>query len=82
MLEGWGYGEDLAEGEDEYRVVITHGGSATFVIARWIGMEVGSVGWVNFKMGSGTVTVLREERVWRNRGVERLGIKAEDLGAW
>lgn len=82
VLEGWEYGSELKDGEDEYRIVVTHGGSATFLVARWIGMEAGSCGWVRFGVGSGTVTVLREDRRWRNRSVERLGVKAEELGGW
>ena len=54
-------------------IVVTHGFAATFAIASWIGMPVDSVGYVNFYVGSGSITTLREDDFFCNRQVVRLG---------
>jgi len=45
----------------EQAVIVTHGGSATFVIAAWIGMPLESLGRVKFKVAPGSVSVLRDD---------------------
>jgi probable phosphoglycerate mutase len=45
----------------EHSVIVTHGGTATFVIAAWIGMPLESVGAVKFKVAPGSVSVLRDD---------------------
>lgn len=44
----------------EHSVVVTHGGTATFVIAAWIGMPLESLGSVKFKLVPGSISVLRQ----------------------
>lgn len=41
-------------------MVVTHGGTATFVIAAWIGMPLESLGSVKFKLVPGSISVLRQ----------------------
>jgi probable phosphoglycerate mutase len=56
----------------ENQVVVTHGGTATFLIAAWIGMPVDAAGFVSFQVSSGSITPLREDDYFHNRGVVHL----------
>lgn len=56
----------------ENQIVVTHGGTATFLIAAWIGMPVDSAGFVSFRVSSGSITSLREDDYFHNRGVVHL----------
>lgn len=57
-----------------HKVIVTHGFATTFVIARWIGMPLEACGYVNFAVGSGSITHLREDDSFHNRYVFDLGI--------
>jgi len=50
-------------------VIVTHGGSASFVIAHWIGMPLVALDVVSFRMDSGSITHLREDDYFHNRTV-------------
>lgn len=54
------------------KIVVTHGGTASLVIAHWIGMPVSSIGRVRFRMSPGSITHLREDDYFHNRSVESL----------
>jgi probable phosphoglycerate mutase len=54
------------------KVIVTHGGSATYVIARWIGMPIDSLSHVSFKVDSGSISRLIEDDYFHNRAVARL----------
>lgn len=54
------------------KVVITHGGSATFVIAYWIGVPLNALDFVSFGLDSGSITHLREDDYFHNRAVVTL----------
>ncbi|GAA4953710.1 histidine phosphatase family protein [Actinoplanes utahensis] len=56
----------------ENQVVVAHGGTATFLVAAWIGMPIDAAGLVNFRFSSGGITSLREDDFFHNRGVVRL----------
>ena len=56
----------------ENQIVVTHGGTATFLIAAWIGMPVDAAGFVSFPVSSGSITSLREDDYFHNRGVVHL----------
>lgn len=51
------------------QIIVTHGGTLTFVVAAWIGMPVESTGHVAFRAPSGSITTLREDDFWHNRQV-------------
>ncbi|GAA1975692.1 histidine phosphatase family protein [Amycolatopsis minnesotensis] len=53
----------------EHQVVVTHGGTLTFVVASWIRMPLDSADYVSFRAASGSITVLREDDVFHNREV-------------
>ncbi|GGZ61745.1 histidine phosphatase family protein [Streptomyces subrutilus] len=57
----------------EHQVVVTHGFALTFVVAAWIGMPMDSLGHVNFRVASGSITHLREDDFFHNRQLARLG---------
>lgn len=45
--------DDVLARPAEWQVVITHGFALAFVVAAWIGMPVGSLGYVNFRVEPG-----------------------------
>ncbi|WP_016905633.1 histidine phosphatase family protein [Streptomyces xiaopingdaonensis] len=55
------------------QVVVTHGGSLTFVVAHWIGMPLETVGRAAFRAPSGSITTLHEDDYFHNRQVVGLG---------
>ncbi|MTE17763.1 histidine phosphatase family protein [Streptomyces sp. TRM43335] len=57
----------------EHQIIVTHGGSLTFVVAAWIGMPIESLGHVGFRAPSGSITTLREDDFFHNRQVADLG---------
>ncbi|MFF0739361.1 histidine phosphatase family protein [Streptomyces sp. NPDC004111] len=56
-----------------HQIVVTHGGSLTFVVAAWIRMPVESADYVSFRAPSGSITTLHEDDFFHNRQVVRLG---------
>lgn len=57
----------------QHQVVVTHGGSLTFVVASWIRMPLDSLDYVNFRAASGSITELCEDDFFHNRQVASLG---------
>jgi probable phosphoglycerate mutase len=54
------------------KIIVTHGGSATFVIAHWIGMPLDALSYASFRVDSGSITRLVEDDYFHNRAVTRL----------
>ncbi len=65
--------EDILRSPAEYQVISTHGFALTFVVAAWIGMPIASLGYVNLRAPSGSITTLREDDFFHNRQVVLLG---------
>ena len=63
----------ILESSCEHQVIVTHGFAATFVLASWIRMPIESLGYVNFRAASGSITLLREDDYFHNRQVASLG---------
>ena len=61
----------LASGAQD-AVVVTHGGTATYLIAAWIGLPLEEAGYVKFKVSPGSITHLREDDVFHDRQVVAL----------
>lgn len=57
----------------KHQIIVTHGGALTFVVACWIGMPIESLGHVNFRASSGSITTLREDDYFHSRQVVSLG---------
>lgn len=53
----------------EHQVIVTHGFAVTFVLASWIRMPIESLGYVNFRATSGSITTLHEDDYFHNRQV-------------
>lgn len=56
-----------------HQIIVTHGGSLTFVVASWIRMPIDAVGYASFRAPSGSITTLREDDFFHNRQVVTLG---------
>ncbi|GAA2754760.1 histidine phosphatase family protein [Actinopolymorpha rutila] len=52
----------------ENQVVVTHGGTTTFLLAAWIGMPLEATGRVHFRVSSGGITHLRrDDRIYSHQ---------------
>lgn len=54
------------------KVVVTHGGSATFVIAHWLGVPLTALDVISFRLDPGSITHLREDDCFHNHSVMTL----------
>jgi probable phosphoglycerate mutase len=54
------------------KIIVTHGGSATFVIARWIGIPLDALSYASFRVDSGSITRLVEDDYFHNRALAHL----------
>lgn len=57
---------------DNDKVVVTHGFTATFFIAAFQKIDIGSMGWVNYRLKLGSVSILEEDDLFQNRSVRLL----------
>ncbi|WP_130800201.1 histidine phosphatase family protein [Streptomyces otsuchiensis] len=65
--------EDLVRRPAEYQIVVTHGFALTFVVAAWARLPIDSLGYLNLRAPSGSITHLREDDFFHNRQVVALG---------
>ncbi|WP_246165420.1 histidine phosphatase family protein [Arthrobacter yangruifuii] len=61
----------LAAGAQD-TVAVTHGGTATYLVAAWIGLPLEAAGYVKFQISPGSITHLREDDVFHDRQVVSL----------
>ncbi|MDP1711273.1 MAG: histidine phosphatase family protein [Candidatus Nanopelagicaceae bacterium] len=64
--------EAILESDCDHQVIVTHGFAITFALASWIKMPIESLGYVNFRVSSGSITTLREDDFFHNRQVVSL----------
>jgi probable phosphoglycerate mutase len=64
--------ETILSGTARQKIIVTHGGSATLVIARWIGMPLDALSFASFRVDSGSITRLIEDDYFHNRAVALL----------
>lgn len=57
----------------EHRVIVTHGGTANWVIAAWMRIPAAACDYAAFRLPSGSVTVLEEDDRFHNRTLVTLG---------
>lgn len=57
----------------EHRVIVTHGGTANWVVAAWMRIPVEACAYVGFRALSGSVTILEEDDRFHNRVLAMLG---------
>ena len=55
-----------------HQVIVTHGGSASWVIGAWIGLPIEATAYASFRSTSGSITVLREDDYFHNRAMVTL----------
>jgi probable phosphoglycerate mutase len=51
----------IEDSPGEEQVLVTHGGTATLLIAAWIGMPIEAAGLVQFAASAGSISVLRKD---------------------
>ncbi|MGB6163718.1 MAG: histidine phosphatase family protein [Pseudonocardiaceae bacterium] len=66
--------DDVLRRPCEHQIIVTHGFALTFVVASWIKMPIDSLGYVNLRAPSGSITTLREDDFFHNRQVVSLGV--------
>jgi probable phosphoglycerate mutase len=65
--------DEILQRPYEHQIIVTHGFALTFVVAAWIGMPIDSLGYINLRAPSGSITHLREDDFFHNRQLTRLG---------
>ncbi len=55
------------------RIVVTHGGSASLVVAHWLRLPRTALAYATFRVGPGSITHLREDDYFHNRTLVDLG---------
>lgn len=65
--------DDIVQRPCNHRIIVTHGGSLTMVVASWIRMPVEAVGHAGFQAPPGSITTLHEDDFFHNRQVACLG---------
>ncbi|MFI1092377.1 histidine phosphatase family protein [Streptomyces sp. NPDC020917] len=65
--------DEILRSPGGHQIIVTHGGSLTFVVASWIKMPIDAVGYASFRAPSGSITTLREDDFFHNRQVVALG---------
>ncbi|CAM5242513.1 putative phosphoglycerate mutase [Streptomyces spiroverticillatus] len=71
----------ILAGPCAHQIVVTHGGSITFVIAAWIKVPLASADHVSFRAPSGSITTLHEDDFFHNRQLTTLGDTAHLTGS-
>jgi len=65
--------DEILQSPCAHQIIVTHGGSLTFVVTSWIKMPIEAVGYAGFRAPSGSITTLREDDFFHNRQVVSLG---------
>jgi hypothetical protein len=65
--------DEILQSPCAHQIIVTHGGSLTFVVASWIRMPIESAGSAGFRAPSDSITTLREDDFFHNRQVVSLG---------
>lgn len=60
----------------EHRIIVTHGGTASWVIAAWMSLPVEACAYASFRVPSGSITVLEEDDRFHNRALTVLGSRS------
>lgn len=63
-------------------MVVTHGGTATMVIAHWLRLPVNALGYARFGVTPGSISVLREDDYFHNRTLVSLNQTEHLGGTW
>ncbi|WP_116952278.1 histidine phosphatase family protein [Jiangella endophytica] len=56
----------------ENQVIVTHGGTATYLLAAWVGMPVDAAGRIHFRFSSGGISLLRKDDRFHSHQIAQL----------
>ena len=59
----------ILESSCDHQIIVTHDFAVTFALAWWIRMQIESLGYVNFRVDSGSITELWEDDYFHNRQI-------------
>jgi len=62
----------IRSGTGEHQVVVTHGGSLSWVVGAWIGLPIAACTHASFRSSAGGITVLHEDDHFHNRTLHTL----------
>ncbi|MFJ1764287.1 histidine phosphatase family protein [Amycolatopsis sp. NPDC088138] len=62
----------IGSSDRAHQIVVTHGGSLSWVVAAWLGLPVAACAYAAFRASSGGITVLHEDDRFRNRTLHTL----------
>lgn len=65
--------DDILASPCEHQIIVTHGGSISFVVAAWIKIPFESADYASFRAPSGSITKLYEDDFFHNRQLAILG---------
>lgn len=57
---------------DKDKVIVTHGFAATFFMAAFQKIDISSMGYINYKLEPGSISILEEDHLFRNRTISLL----------
>lgn len=63
---------DVIMKSEKDNVVVTHGFAAAFVIAAFQKIDISSMGYINYKLKPGSISILEEDDLFNNRTVSLL----------
>ena len=63
--------EEVMKSEQD-KVIVTHGFAATFVIAAFQKIDISAMGYINYKLTPGSISILEEDNLFRNRTISLL----------
>lgn len=64
--------EQIRSSQAEHQVVVTHGGSMSWIIGAWLGLPITACAYAAFRSSSGGITLLREDDFFHNRYLHTL----------
>ncbi|WP_405183971.1 histidine phosphatase family protein [Streptomyces albidoflavus] len=65
--------DDILSSPAEHQIIVTHGGSLTFVVTAWIKFPLEAAGHAAFGAAPGSITTLHEDDYFHNRRLAALG---------
>lgn len=56
----------------ENQVIVTHGGTATYLLAAWVGMPIAAADRIHFRFSSGGISLLRKDDRFHSHQISQL----------
>ncbi|MEY6567470.1 histidine phosphatase family protein [Streptomyces sp. PGLac3x] len=74
--------DDILHSPAEHQIIVTHGGSLTFVVTAWLKFPLEASGYAAFGAAPGSITTLHEDDYFHNRRLAALGDTRHLDPAW